>query len=198
MWQNWCMKRRSQSIYLQLLTDKHAPEHYRYTHARTRVTFNMLMCYAGVCNVSLRRVIGSVSQFEEFGRVFHCPRGSPMHPVNKCAVWWPLTPGPSLRPPFIHPVLTPLKVYSARKVLKDHHVCHISHVFFFFKMFVYFCIRCIVCCFSQVVADVRVGWWFVSGACVSRDVWMTRVRVICVVGMLICFNMKCFVRQKVF
>lgn len=24
------MKRRSQSIYLQLLTDKHAPEHYRY------------------------------------------------------------------------------------------------------------------------------------------------------------------------
>uniref|UniRef100_A0A8C1WW47 Endothelin converting enzyme-like 1 n=1 Tax=Cyprinus carpio TaxID=7962 RepID=A0A8C1WW47_CYPCA len=59
--QNWCMKRRSQSIYLQLLTDKHAPEHYR--------------------------VIGSVSQFEEFSRVFHCPRGSPMHPLNKCSVW---------------------------------------------------------------------------------------------------------------
>ncbi|XP_071213815.1 endothelin-converting enzyme-like 1 isoform X2 [Salvelinus alpinus] len=59
--QNWCMKRRSQSIYLQLLTDKHAPEHYR--------------------------VIGSVSQFDEFARVFHCPKGSPMHPVNKCSVW---------------------------------------------------------------------------------------------------------------
>ncbi|XP_015217241.1 endothelin-converting enzyme-like 1 [Lepisosteus oculatus] len=59
--QNWCMKRRSQSIYLQLLTDKHAPEHYR--------------------------VIGSVSQFDEFGRVFHCPKGSPMHPNNKCSVW---------------------------------------------------------------------------------------------------------------
>uniref|UniRef100_A0A3Q3WFE6 Uncharacterized protein n=1 Tax=Mola mola TaxID=94237 RepID=A0A3Q3WFE6_MOLML len=54
--QNWCMKRRSQSIYLQLLTDKHAPEHYR--------------------------VIGSVSQFDEFARVFHCPRGSPMSPVE--------------------------------------------------------------------------------------------------------------------
>ncbi|KAM3875440.1 endothelin-converting enzyme-like 1 [Diretmus argenteus] len=59
--QNWCMKRRSQSIYLQLLTDKHAPEHYR--------------------------VIGSVSQFDEFSRVFHCPKGSPMHPVDKCSVW---------------------------------------------------------------------------------------------------------------
>ncbi|CDQ80736.1 unnamed protein product [Oncorhynchus mykiss] len=58
---NWCMKRRSQSIYLQLLTDKHAPEHYR--------------------------VIGSVSQFDEFARVFHCPKGSPMHPVDKCSVW---------------------------------------------------------------------------------------------------------------
>ena len=28
--QNWCIKRRSQSIYLQVLTDKHAPEHYRW------------------------------------------------------------------------------------------------------------------------------------------------------------------------
>eukprot|EP00079_Xenopus_tropicalis_P025492 XP_012818808.1 PREDICTED: endothelin-converting enzyme-like 1 [Xenopus tropicalis] len=59
--QNWCIKRRSQSIYLQVLTDKHAPEHYR--------------------------VMGSVSQFEEFGRVFHCPRNSPMNPVHKCSVW---------------------------------------------------------------------------------------------------------------
>uniref|UniRef100_A0A3Q2R136 Endothelin converting enzyme like 1 n=1 Tax=Fundulus heteroclitus TaxID=8078 RepID=A0A3Q2R136_FUNHE len=59
--QNWCMKRRSQSIYLQLLTDKHAPEHYR--------------------------VLGSVSQFDEFARVFHCPKSSPMNPVEKCSVW---------------------------------------------------------------------------------------------------------------
>ncbi|XP_048460433.1 endothelin-converting enzyme-like 1 [Rhincodon typus] len=59
--QNWCMKRRSQSIYLQLLTDKHAPEHCR--------------------------VLGSVSQFDEFGRVFHCPKGAPMNPVEKCSVW---------------------------------------------------------------------------------------------------------------
>ncbi|XP_029472150.1 endothelin-converting enzyme-like 1 [Rhinatrema bivittatum] len=59
--QNWCIKRRSQSIYLQVLTDKHAPEHYR--------------------------VIGSVSQFHEFGRVFHCPKNSPMNPVHKCSVW---------------------------------------------------------------------------------------------------------------
>ncbi|KAG8445038.1 hypothetical protein GDO86_009977 [Hymenochirus boettgeri] len=59
--QNWCIKRRSQSIYLQVLTDKHAPEHYR--------------------------VMGSVSQFEEFGRVFHCPRNSPMNPTPKCSVW---------------------------------------------------------------------------------------------------------------
>ncbi|XP_021018755.1 endothelin-converting enzyme-like 1 [Mus caroli] len=59
--QNWCIKRRSQSIYLQVLTDKHAPEHYR--------------------------VLGSVSQFEEFGRAFHCPKDSPMNPVHKCSVW---------------------------------------------------------------------------------------------------------------
>ncbi|XP_077682556.1 endothelin-converting enzyme-like 1 [Eretmochelys imbricata] len=59
--QNWCIKRRLQSIYLQVLTDKHAPEQYR--------------------------VLGSVSQFEEFGRVFHCPKNSPMNPAHKCSVW---------------------------------------------------------------------------------------------------------------
>ncbi|XP_054650622.1 endothelin-converting enzyme-like 1 isoform X1 [Dunckerocampus dactyliophorus] len=59
--QNWCMKRRSQSIYWQLLNDKHAPEHYR--------------------------VIGSVSQFNEFARVYHCGKGSPMNPDDKCSVW---------------------------------------------------------------------------------------------------------------
>lgn len=33
------------------------------------------------------RVLGSVSQFEEFGRAFHCPKDSPMNPVHKCSVW---------------------------------------------------------------------------------------------------------------
>lgn len=33
------------------------------------------------------RVLGSVSQFEEFGRVFHCPKNSPMNPAHKCSVW---------------------------------------------------------------------------------------------------------------
>ncbi|CAM9840085.1 unnamed protein product [Lampetra planeri] len=59
--QNWCMKRRPQSLYLQLLTDKHSPENYR--------------------------VLGSASQFDEFGRVFHCRRGTPMNPQHKCSVW---------------------------------------------------------------------------------------------------------------
>lgn len=42
--QNWCMKRRSQSIYLQLLTDKHAPEHYRYTATQQdRTSFGLFL-----------------------------------------------------------------------------------------------------------------------------------------------------------
>eukprot|EP00069_Balaena_mysticetus_P005093 bmy_04919T0 len=52
-----------------VLTDKHAPEHYR--------------------------VLGSVSQFEEFGRAFHCPKDSPMNPAHKCSVWAP-HPSPKL------------------------------------------------------------------------------------------------------
>lgn len=59
--QNWFIKRRSQSIYQQVLTDKHAPEHYT--------------------------VMGSLSQFEEFGRAFHCPKDLLMNPAHKYFAW---------------------------------------------------------------------------------------------------------------
>lgn len=86
--QNWCIKRRSQSIYLQVLTDKHAPEHYRYHRLlgwHTGSSANAELEETPSC-VS-HRVLGSVSQFEEFGRAFHCPKDSPMNPVHKCSVW---------------------------------------------------------------------------------------------------------------
>lgn len=102
--QNWCIKRRSQSIYLQVLTDKHAPEHYRYTcllaWPRPLQTSGWEWVGMGrdsrgwwplgspLCgSLSYPRVLGSVSQFEEFGRAFHCPRDSPMNPAHKCSVW---------------------------------------------------------------------------------------------------------------
>ena len=33
------------------------------------------------------RVNGVVENFEEFGKAFHCKKGSPMYPENICRVW---------------------------------------------------------------------------------------------------------------
>jgi len=117
-----------------VLTDKHAPEHYRYQPApklggiggaslprsggavQSMVGISMAAAGSGCASLgqgmgccpergvwqwwwgeqgvpgselppSPGRVLGSVSQFEEFGRVFHCPKNSPMNPAHKCSVW---------------------------------------------------------------------------------------------------------------
>ncbi|XP_063989573.1 neprilysin-4-like [Diachasmimorpha longicaudata] len=33
------------------------------------------------------RVLGSISNTEEFEKIFNCPKGSPMNPEDKCSVW---------------------------------------------------------------------------------------------------------------
>lgn len=33
------------------------------------------------------RVLGALSNFEEFSKAFNCPVGSKMNPIHKCKVW---------------------------------------------------------------------------------------------------------------
>lgn len=59
--QTWCSKWTDELMKVRLLTDPHSPPEFR--------------------------VKGSLSNYEEFSRVFECPPGSGMNPEEKCEVW---------------------------------------------------------------------------------------------------------------
>lgn len=59
--QIWCGAMRPEATKTKLKTAVHSPGKYR--------------------------VIGTLSNSEEFAREFNCPKGSPMNPINKCTVW---------------------------------------------------------------------------------------------------------------
>jgi len=57
----WCRAETLDGTYMLLTSDSHSPNRFR--------------------------VIGSLSNMEEFSSVFGCPLGSTMNPVNKCVLW---------------------------------------------------------------------------------------------------------------
>ncbi len=59
--QTWCTKYRDEKLKQQILTGVHSPSHFR--------------------------VLGSVSNVEDFAIDYNCPIGSKMNPVTRCSVW---------------------------------------------------------------------------------------------------------------
>jgi putative endopeptidase len=59
--QNWCENSRPESIRTQVLTDPHAPDHFRAN--------------------------GAIVNQPGFAEAFGCKKGTPMVPVNSCRVW---------------------------------------------------------------------------------------------------------------
>lgn len=57
----WCGKYRNEVLKLRVMVGSHSPPMFR--------------------------VIGPMSNIQEFSDSFNCPRGSNMNPVKKCAVW---------------------------------------------------------------------------------------------------------------
>jgi len=59
--QTWCTKYRDEKLKQQILTGVHPPSHFR--------------------------VLGSVSNIEDFANDYNCPAGSKMNPKTRCSVW---------------------------------------------------------------------------------------------------------------
>ncbi|NP_001101467.2 membrane metallo-endopeptidase-like 1 [Rattus norvegicus] len=59
--QVWCGSYRPEFAIQSIKTDVHSPLKYR--------------------------VLGSLQNLPGFSEAFHCPRGSPMHPMNRCRIW---------------------------------------------------------------------------------------------------------------
>lgn len=57
----WCSKYRPETLKMRVLTGYHSPGNFR--------------------------VIGPMSNFEEFSKDFNCPLGTKMNPKQKCTVW---------------------------------------------------------------------------------------------------------------
>lgn len=57
----WCSKYRPETLKIRITTGVHSPGEFR--------------------------VLGPMSNMEQFARDFRCPIGSKMNPKNKCAVW---------------------------------------------------------------------------------------------------------------
>jgi predicted metalloendopeptidase len=53
---------------------------YRIQAMRQRIT-------TGVHSLGQFRVLGPLSNMQEFSEDFNCPLGSPMNPIHKCQVW---------------------------------------------------------------------------------------------------------------
>lgn len=59
--QVWCSTSTPEALKLQIINDPHSPAKYR--------------------------VIGTLSNSEEFAEVFRCAKNTPMNPSRKCVVW---------------------------------------------------------------------------------------------------------------
>lgn len=73
----WCAKFTDAYAYHRVLTDVHSIPQFRYLTILTFVCINEV----------LYRVLGPLSNFKEFDRVFSCTPGQGNSRVNKCAVW---------------------------------------------------------------------------------------------------------------
>ncbi|XP_055853046.1 neprilysin-2 isoform X2 [Episyrphus balteatus] len=59
--QTWCSIQRKESLKMRITTGVHSPSEFR--------------------------VLGPISNMQDFAKDFQCPEGSPMNPVKKCEVW---------------------------------------------------------------------------------------------------------------
>lgn len=100
--QIWCENNRPEAMLTKIRSGQHSPNKFRWEGSTLCLFINSLSLYIYLYVVYLpfsrksdilksfscsHRVIGTLSNSEDFSRAYNCPVGSRMNPERKCKVW---------------------------------------------------------------------------------------------------------------